>query len=280
MPNDDDAQRPALPPLPSNWLSKVFGSSGLGVGIVLVLLPATVLMLGLGLGFFDGMRLVGLPMLAIFGIIILFGTLALVAMLFQTLGLTDRAEPLALPPGSIRAAIALSLIVLFAIISIMLFQSMLGSNYVLHAMSKTQRDEMVAKAPERVIDSVPAACAASVPAGGTCGEADQRFDLHLQGATPATAASDLAKQLLILVGTLMTSVTSFYFAGRGQTDLARKEAPPDPVKAGAGGAPAAGPSDTETHIDGCDVPITDTTADADLPAARGGVAPPPPGTGA
>ena len=77
---------------PRDLFSKVFGSSGLGVGFVLVFLPAAVLMLGLGLGFFDQMRLVGLPMLAIFGIIILFGTLALVAMLFQSLGLLAPTE--------------------------------------------------------------------------------------------------------------------------------------------------------------------------------------------
>jgi hypothetical protein len=268
------------PQKPRDLLSRVFGSSGLGVGFVLVFLPAAVLMLGLGLGLFDEMRLVGLPMLAIFGIIILFGTLALVAMLFQSLGLTNCDEPLALPQGSIRAAIALSLIVLFAIISIMLFQSMLGSSYVLQGMTKTQRDEMVTKAPERVVEAVPAPCAASVPQGSTCGDADVRFDLRMQGATPPTAAGDLAKQLLVLVGTLMTAVTSFYFAGRGGTDLARKDDTGETKKTDTDGTPAQNLSDTENHIDGCDVPVTDFTADVDLPAARGGVSPAAPGTGA
>lgn len=279
MPDPDEAHVTG-PQQPRDLLSKVFGSSGLGVGFVLVFLPATVLMLGLGFGLFDSMRLVGLPMLAIFGIIILFGTLALVAMLFQTLGLTNRDEPLALPPGSMRAAIALSLIVLFAIISIMLFQSMLGSSYVLQGLSKERRDEMVITAPDRVVESMPAACAASVPKGSTCGEADVRFDLRMQGAIPPTGASDLAKQLLVLVGTLMTAVTSFYFAGRGQTDLARKDETGETKKIDSNDTPAQSLSDTETHVDGCDVPITDITADADLPAARGGVAPATPGTGA
>ena len=264
---------------PRDLFSKVFGSSGLGVGFVLVFLPVAVLMLGLGLGFFDQMRLVGLPMLAIFGIIILFGTLALVAMLFQSLGLTNRDEPLALPQGSIRAAIALSLIVLFAIISIMLFQSMLGSSYVLQGMTKAQRDEMVTKAPDRVVEAVPAPCAASVPQGSMCSDADVRFDLRMQGATPPAAASDLAKQLLVLVGTLMTAVTSFYFAGRGGTDFVRKDETGEPKKTDSASTAAQSVRDAETHIDGCDVPITEATADADLPAARGGVSPPAPGTG-
>ena len=156
---------------------------------------------------------------------------------------------------------------------------MLGSSYVLQGMTKAQRDEMVIKASERVVEAVPAPCAASVPKGNTCSDADVRFDLRMQGATPPAAASDLAKQLLVLVGTLMTAVTSFYFAGRGGTDFARKDEIGEPRKTDADGKPAQSVGDAETHIDGCDVPITEATADADLPAARGGVSPAAPGTG-
>lgn len=278
MPDGHDTDRTPAPEA-RDWLSRIFGSGGLGVGLALVVVPATALMLGLAYKWFDGMRLVGLPLLAIFGIIILFGTLALVAMLFRSLDLTDPREALALPPGSIRAAIALSLIVLFAIISIMLFHSMLGSSYLLQGLTKAQRDQMVAQSPERVIDSVPAACAAPVPKDGACAEADQRYDLRMQGATPPAGASDLAKQLLVLVGTLMTSVTSFYFATRSQAEQARKDEPGAP-KPEAPGAPASpGSGDTEAHVDGCDVPITDATPDAELPPARGGVAAATTGTG-
>lgn len=230
--------------------SRVFGSSGLGVGIVLVIVPAVLLMAGLGYGLFDRMRLIGLPLMAILGIVLLFGTLALVAMLFESLKLTNRAEPLALPPGSIRAAIALSLIVLFAITSIMLFQSMVGQPYLLKGFSKAQMYSMVERSPDNVIEVVPAACAASVPAGGACADADERFDLHLQGAGLSESASDLATQLLTLVGTLMTSVTSFYFATRGQSDTRQGEAqgaapvpaptPAPAVAAAATNEPASG----------------------------------------
>ena len=66
---------------------------------------------------------------------------------------------------------------------------------------------------------------------------DQRFDLRMQGAEPPSGASDLAKQLLVLVGTLMTSVTSFYFATRGQAEQARKEDPDAPKKPDSPPAP-------------------------------------------
>jgi hypothetical protein len=240
MSSDENASPPVAKSAARDVFSRVFGSSGLGVGIVLVIVPALLLVAGLGYGFFDRMRLIGLPLMAILGIVLLFGTLALVAMLFQSLGLTDKAEPLALPPGSIRAAIALSLIVLFAIISIMLFQSMVGQPYLLQGFTKAQMYGMVERSPGSVIQVVPAACAASVPEGGACAEADERYDLHLQGAGLSESASDLATQLLTLVGTLMTSVTSFYFATRGQAETKRSETPlPEPTNTNAPAAPAS-----------------------------------------
>lgn len=259
------------PPAPF-WKSMVGG--GLGVGLALVVVPTALLMLGLSYDWFDRMRLVGLPILAIFGIIILFGTLALVAMLFQSMGLSDKRWALALPAGSVRAAIALSLIVLFAIISIMLFQSMLGSSFELQGVTKVKRDELVSQVPSRVLQVAPAGCAASVPSGAQCADDDLRFDLQLLGATPNTAASDLAKQLLVMVGTLMTAMTSFYFATRGQTD----DGTSGPTKPAAGPSASANTAVNEhalaEHADGCDVPITDPTPDDELPPARGGVVSP------
>lgn len=98
-----------------------------------------------------------LPLLAIGGLLALLIVLALVSVFFQTLGLADRAQALALPEGSVRAVIALGLIVLFAILSIYLYASL--------------RTE-------------PSASAVGV---------------------------DVAKQILTVVGTLVTAVASFYF---------------------------------------------------------------------
>jgi hypothetical protein len=54
----------------------------------------------------------------------LFATLALVAITFSVAGLSDPTQALGLPEGSVRAAIALSLIVIFAIISIFMYTSL------------------------------------------------------------------------------------------------------------------------------------------------------------
>jgi hypothetical protein len=67
---------------------------------------------------------VRLPVLIITGVMALFATLALVAVTFSVAGLTDPNQALGLPEGSVRAAIALSLIVIFAITSIYLYSSL------------------------------------------------------------------------------------------------------------------------------------------------------------
>jgi hypothetical protein len=64
-----------------------------------------------------------LPLLAIGGVIVLILMLTVVAMVFSVLGLTNKAQAMGLPEGSIRAVIALSLIVLFAILSVFLYRA-------------------------------------------------------------------------------------------------------------------------------------------------------------
>jgi TRAP-type C4-dicarboxylate transport system permease small subunit len=112
-----------------------------------------------------------LPLLVIIGVMALFATLALVAVTFSVAGLSDKSQALGLPEGSVRAAIALSLIVIFAILAIYLYDS---------------------------INSIKTS---------DYGDGQK-------------AATDFAKQAFTVVGTLMTSVASFYFASRASTPTA------------------------------------------------------------
>ncbi|OYU42501.1 MAG: hypothetical protein CFE44_23640, partial [Burkholderiales bacterium PBB4] len=208
----------------------MLGGGAAGVGAVLVLVP-TLAIVG-GVAWSRGSMTVGLPVLAILGIMMLLGTLALVAMLFKRLDLTNRDQPLALPPGSMRAAIALSLIVLFAIISITLYLSISegGKPYRVTDLRDTERNTLVIAGAARVMDVYDDACAgraqaanqptnlvegpatsAAAKASEPCADSDRRYSVVLR-PLPSTESTDLAKQLLVLVGTLMTSVTSFYFA--------------------------------------------------------------------
>jgi hypothetical protein len=205
----------------SKKLKKATGGA-VGAGLVLVVLPC----IGLVAGMHEISRIpaVGLPILAIFGIMILFGALALTSTLFARLSLADPAEALALPPGSIRAAIALALIVLFAIIAIMLYQSV-SEPYRITGLTEADKTIVLRDLANRVIAVRPEPCP-----GGVTG-CVPHFEVHVVQPR-GQESTDLAKQLLILVGTLMTSVTSFYFAAR--TGAAPKEqAPPDEVQPAA-----------------------------------------------
>ena len=207
---------------------------------------------------------------------ILFGALALVSTLFERLGLSDARQALALPEGSIRAAIALALIVLFAIVSIMLYQSLSDSKpYVITGVAKPAMTAMLQESTNRVIAVVPECRPAAA--------LDDRpvdcatYAVHV-APTRGREATDLAKQLLILIGTLMTSVTSFYFASRaaeptrsdGTSKPSAREASPDAETQTAD--TRSDRTDTEINVDGCNVRVVDPTPDDDLPPARGRVA--------
>lgn len=251
-----------------------------GAGLVLIVLPSAALVLGLR--HLERHSTVGLPIVAIFGIMILFGALSLISTVFARLSLSSKTEALALPPGSIRAAIALSLIVLFAIISVMLYQS-LSSPYEVTHLSLAQKNTMVQEPSNRVLGVFAEPCDKAQQGG--CTPATMTYTVHLR-QSPGPESTDLAKQLLILVGTLMTSVTSFYFASRtaeAAVRATRQSLGPDaPAENGGTKAPVSTPpaaasapeepDDHEEHIDGCDAPIENVTGDADLPPAKGGVA--------
>jgi hypothetical protein len=295
MPSDSQPPRP--------WTKRLKRATGgaFGAGLVLIVLPSVALVCGLKQ--FAESPSVGLPVLAIFGIMILFGALALISTLFARLGLSSLNDALALPPGSIRAAIALALIVLFALIAVMLYES-LEKTYKIENLGEADKLALLKEPANRVTAVIARDCAAlereaqqsqqldaarARPSGNVhvplnCTPNELRYTVHLRVA-PGVESTDLAKQLLILIGTLMTSVTSFYFASRAAeaTTKTALSALANPASSKDGNLPDAA-TDTpdsvneadapgDTHVDGCNVPIESATADADLPPARGGVAP-------
>lgn len=165
-----------------------------------------------------------LPLLAIGGVVVLILLLTAVAMVFSILKLTNKDQAMGLPEGSIRAVIALSLIVLFAILSVFLFQSIStgGATTSIAEMSSADRTEFIrSHINARDIQSTPTK------------DKPGFFDVTYKSAN--TASEDFAKQLMVLLGTLMTAITSFYL-GAGTVTSA--------VKAGteAAGATAPPPS--------------------------------------
>jgi hypothetical protein len=145
-----------------------------------------------------------LPVLAILGMLLLLTTLAAVSVAFGHFGLSDKSQALALPEGSIRAVIALSLVIIFAILTVFLYGTLASGTRLSGGVEipgdTFDRSAFLLSHPN-IKDVV----------------------VISKGKTSTTVALvvavdpagvDFAKQLLTLVGTLMTAVTAFYFGAK------------------------------------------------------------------
>jgi hypothetical protein len=189
---------------------------------------------------------VRLPLLVIAGLVSLIALLAVMAIAFKTVGLANQTQALGLPEGTVRAVIALSLILIFAVVTVYLFSDlsdadskpvamadsagnpiMEPANPLMDTAGKPVLDtagKQIMEPPKPVmvmepdakalLDSVgnPVRDSAGKPALAPPSPADARHTSKL------AASQDFAKQLLIMLGTLITSITSFYFASKTGTD--------------------------------------------------------------
>jgi hypothetical protein len=109
---------------------------------------------------------VKLPLLVEVSVVGLLGSISLVVIAFGIFRLVDRAQALGLPDGSVRAIIALMLVVLFVTMTVFLV-------------------------------------------------------IRISGPTANASVVDVAKQVLTILGTLVTAVSSFYFGSRSAADGAK-----------------------------------------------------------
>jgi hypothetical protein len=142
-----------------------------------------------------------IPVLAIVSVLTLLIALALMTLSAAALDLSDRTQALGLPDGSIRAVIALGLIVLFAVISIFLYTSISNPQPLakVPGLSAEQVTFLKKQVPGEVI---------TVPRAN-----ENTVDAYYHDSR-SVAGDDFAKQLLVLLGTLVTSVSSFYFGSK------------------------------------------------------------------
>jgi len=182
------------------------------LGPACVGLAALAIIFALGYGFSElnnyAKPVIGgsLPVIAVGGVIILVLLLTAVTMIFSVLGLANKEQPLGLPEGSVRAVIALSLIVLFTILSVFLYKSVSGDSAkepvnIIENLSEAERAQFMR-------DHITARDIASVQRKDENGKSIDRYNITYRSTNPAS--DDFAKQLLVLLGTLMTAVTSFY----------------------------------------------------------------------
>jgi IPT/TIG domain len=147
-----------------------------------------------------------LPTLALSGVLVLLASLLVFAMLLNTVGLSDKTQALGLPEGSVRAMLALALLGLFAILAA----------------------SVLAKPEERKYSGLSADDVAALVKNNP--DARDIVQMQEKDSQPTTYTvvfhsparqDDFAKQMLTLVGTLMTSVISFYFGTASLTSSLR-----------------------------------------------------------
>jgi len=190
--------------------------------VLLIVATAGVVMLLLGQAlsnkvFIQQPEIIKLPILMIAGVVALLLSLAVVSVVFAALNLSDKTQALALPEGSVRAVIALCLLVLFAIITIFLFGSLSQPAVDLreiHGLTDLQREEFLNKNQNLTsVVVIPYTIKEN-------GKEETRYTVEYREKTDPDATArqrakeDFAKQLLVLVGTLVTAVASFYFGTR------------------------------------------------------------------
>ncbi len=150
-----------------------------------------------------------LPFLLIGGITIFFVAICLVVLVFRRLGLHDPTKPLGLPEGSIRAFIALSLILLFFMMSVFLYFD-LARPATSRAMDLTP-EQLAAIPGEQIVGST----SRTLPDGATVYDVDRRL---------TTAASeDIARQIVTTISTLVVAISSFYFGSTVVQSERRRE---------------------------------------------------------
>jgi hypothetical protein len=152
---------------------------------------------------------IGLPLVVILGVTVLLIAIGLVAFSFQAIKLSNPEEALGLPSGSVRAIIALMLLVVFAIMSIFLYSS-LSSPPLRDLAHVTQKglDDMSSRVTiirKQVEPAPPAAAGQPAP--------EPLYTVTFQESNGP--AGDIAKQLIVMLGTLVTAVASFYFGSAG-----------------------------------------------------------------
>lgn len=222
--NTQDGQTAQPDTTPRGTLRVVIGS-----GILLVLLLSAILIVLAGVyGWMANKKLFSpefaLPMLLLAAVVLVLAAIMALTNLYRHVQLQNKRHALGLPEGSVRAIIALILLFLFFIATTFIFSSLTqeGPQNTLRGLTPAQFAQIPAT---DIISSTP------IPATGT----PTSYDVVVQRPVPAPA-QDVGKNLVVLLGTLVTAVSAFYFGSKSATSAAAAGAKlhSDGVKAALG----------------------------------------------
>ena len=161
---------------------------GRHVGIVAIGLLGVCITLLIGATWL-GETAIALTFTIVAGVVAMLSTLVVTAFILRCLGLTDPKEALGLPSGSIRAIIALSLILIFAIVTVFFFQFM---------------DEPFTTT---ITNST------TIITNSTLGNTTITNSTTTTSG-PGQSMIDFSKQTLTTLGTLVVAIAAFYFGTR------------------------------------------------------------------
>jgi len=156
-----------------------------------------------------------LPALLIFGLLSLIVILVFIFVIFRVVGASDNTKAFGLPEGSIRATIALGLILIFSILSVFLYyQVKQGNTGQLQGLTKEQFQSI----PLEQIVSSRYYFTSDNGSSGNMSSSNLTSELYdVVVVRKNQASDDLAKQLITTIGTLIVAVAGFYFGTKAVT---------------------------------------------------------------
>ncbi len=149
-------------------------------------------------------------------------------MIMKTAGLTTKKEALGMPEGSIRALIAMSLILMFAIIGVTILYSGMGGEPI--------QSNGITSAELEQLENVQVIAISVVDPAASPGT--ERFNVTARPEL-SPAGHDFGLQLLTTVSTLVVAVAGFYFGSRAVAQGAKTAAAAQTAAAAATSAGAA-----------------------------------------
>jgi hypothetical protein len=172
-------------------------------------------------------------------------------IILRTAGLGTRGEALGMPEGSIRALIAMSLVLIFAIIGVTVLYSGLGG--------ETIESKGITSAELDRLENVQIIAISAVDPAASPGT--ERFNVTARSEL-SQAGHDFGLQLLSTVSTLVVAVAGFYFGSRSvaQATKTSNEAAAAALAASAQVAAAA----AGTAARGTTTPAGDELGDDDI----------------
>jgi len=157
---------------------------------------------------------ISLTILLLTGVVALIAVLVIAVAVFAALGLSNKTHAFGMPEGTIRAVIALGLVLIFSITSVFLYWQL-----------RSQPTERLSGLTQEQLGQIPAEeIMSSTPISDDPVLYDVRIRLEQN-----EASEDFAKQMLTVISTLVVAVAAFYFGTRAVSVARGAAAPSQPI---------------------------------------------------